>query len=130
MNMKGTRCFLLFSGIIFITVGLLMGLSTPLFLNEVFGALVQLNELHIFRAIMGVYVALGFLYIYGFFSVAHVHIILNVELVIVTGLIGGCSYSLLVDGYYHWTSVAALLIDIVLFVFCIFFLFKPSLKKE
>lgn len=129
MYIKGTRCFLLFSGIIFILAGVIMG-STPLCLNEVFSASVQPNELHLYRAIMGVYFALGILYIYGFFSETHVHIILNVEWIIVTGLIGGRSYSLLVDGYYHWTSVAALLIDIILFILCIYFLFKPIFKKE
>lgn len=130
MKDNGARLFLMFSGIIFIVVGLLLGLSSPMFLNKLFSSVIFFNELHMFRAIMGVYVALGILCIYGFFSTAHTHIILNVELVIVTGLIGGRSYSLLADGYYHWTSVATLLIDIVLFVFCILFLFKANAKKD
>lgn len=128
--MKGAQRFLAVSGIIFIVTGLVMGVSTPLTLNKIFGILVQLNELHIFRAMMGVYVALGLLLVYGFFSKNHVHIVLNVELVVLTGLVIGRSYSLLFDGYYHWLSCFLLVVDVILFVLCMGFLLKVTPKSD
>lgn len=126
---KAVQFFLAISGVIFIVTGLIVGLPTEEYLSKLFNASVNVNELHIFRTIMGVYLALGSLFIYGCFSKSHVHILLNVELVVVTGLIAGRSFSLLVDGYHHWSSVVMLLVDIVLFSFCIFFLFKTLPKN-
>ncbi|MFD1260064.1 DUF4345 family protein [Entomomonas asaccharolytica] len=126
---KAAQIFLAISGIIFIVLGLMVGLPSEGYLSKLFNASINGSELHIFRTLMGIYLALGSLFIYGCFSKSHVHILLNVELVVVTGLIAGLSFSLLVDGYHHWSSVVMLLVDIVLFSFCIFFLFK-SLPKN
>lgn len=126
---KAVQVFLGVSGAIFIVTGLIVGLPNENYLSWLFDATIHVNELHIFRTLMGIYLALGALFIYGSFSKAHIRISLNMELVVVTGLIAGRSFSLLVDGYHHWSSIVMLLIDIALFSFCILFLFKTLPKN-
>lgn len=56
---KAVQFFLAISGVIFIVTGLIVGLPTEEYLSKLFNASVNVNELHIFRTIMGVYLALG-----------------------------------------------------------------------
>jgi hypothetical protein len=116
--MKGIQKFLLASGISVIAIGLLYGIDPKAVLGDIVGLSVQDNELHIFRAIMGLYCGLGSLLIAGALNKEHIRSALLLETIFLGSLAAGRLVSFLVDGNFHWFALLATGIEIPLFIVC------------
>lgn len=124
--MKGIQKFLLASGISVISIGLLYGIAPKIILEGIVGLSVQDNELHIFRAIMGLYCGIGSLLIAGSLRKEHIRSALLLETIFLGGLAGGRLISFAVDGNFHWFALLATGIEIILFIVCAALLKKQS----
>ncbi|MFN3495091.1 MAG: DUF4345 domain-containing protein [Hydrogenophaga sp.] len=122
--MNAVKQFLLASGILVIFIGLLYGVAPKFVLEGVIGLSVQDNELHIFRAMMGLYGGMGVLLIMGSRYSQYVRPALVLETVFLGGLAGGRLVSLLADGHFHWFALLALSIELPMFFLCLFLLKK------
>lgn len=126
--MKGIQKFLLASGISVIAIGLLYGIAPKAVLGGIIGLSIQDNELHIFRAIMGLYCGLGALLIAGALNKEHIGSALLLETVFLGSLAAGRLISFSVDGNFHWFALLATGIEIPLFIICAA-LFKSQPNK-
>jgi hypothetical protein len=117
--MKGIQHFLLASGISVISIGLLYGVTPKIILEGIVGLSVQDNELHIFRAIMGLYCGVGGLLIAGALNKEHIRSALVLETVFLGSLASGRLLSFAVDGNFHWFALLATGIEIPLFIICV-----------
>lgn len=124
--MKGIQKFLLVSGISVIAIGLLYGITPKIILEGIVGLSVEDNELHIFRAIMGLYCGVGGLLIVGSFHKEHIRSALLLETVFLGGLAGGRVLSFVVDGNFHWFAMLATSVEISLFIICAVLLNKTQ----
>jgi len=125
--MKVIQKFLLVSGLSVISIGLLYGVAPKIILEGIVGLSVQDNELHIFRAIMGLYCGVGGLLLIGAFYKEYIRSTLLLETVFLGGLAGGRLISFAVDGNFHWFALLATSIEIPLFILCFVLLKKqPS----
>lgn len=120
--MNGTRKFLLASGTAVIAIGLLYGVSPSAVLEGIVGLSLQDNELHIFRAIMGLYCGIGGLLLVGALYAEHAKAALLLESVFLGGLAAGRLISLAVDGNFHWFALLAVSIEVPLFIVCLLLL--------
>ncbi|GGJ85188.1 DUF4345 domain-containing protein [Pseudomonas matsuisoli] len=99
--MKGTQKFLLASGISVIAIGLLYGIASKAVFGGIVGLSIQDNEMHIFRANMGLYCGLGALLIAGALNKEHIRFALLLETVFLGSLAAGRLVSFSVDGDFH-----------------------------
>lgn len=125
--MKGVQKFLLASGISVISIGFLYGTAPKIILEGIVGLSIQDNELHIFRAIMGLYCGVGALLLAGAFHKEHMRSALLLETVFLGSLAGGRLISFAADGNFHWFALLATGIEIPLFIVCAA-LFKKQSK--
>lgn len=116
--MNGIQKFLLMSGISVIAIGLLYGVAPREVIGGIVGLSVQDNELHIYRAIMGLYCGLGALLITGALNKQHFRSALLLETVFLGSLAAGRLVSFTVDGDFHWFALLATGIEIPLFIVC------------
>jgi len=129
--MKVIQKFLLVSGLSVISIGLLYGVAPKIILEGIVGLSVQDNELHIFRAIMGLYCGVGGLLLIGAFYKEYIRSTLLLETVFLGGLAGGRLISFAVDGNFHWFALLATSIEIPLFILCCVLLKKqPSTTDQ
>lgn len=128
--MKGIQKFLLVSGISVIAIGLLYGITPKIILEGIVGLSVEDNELHIFRAIMGLYCGIGGLLIASSFHKEHIRSALLLETVFLGGLAGGRVLSFVVDGNFHWFAMLATSVEIPLFIICAVLQKKQSNKTQ
>jgi predicted membrane protein len=71
------------------------------------------NSIHIFRAVMGLYLALVLFWIIGAFKVQLRQAALYSLIVFMLGLAAGRILSLVVDGIPHWLLVVYLVLELV-----------------
>ncbi len=116
--MKGVQKFLFASGVSVIFIGLLYGVAPSITLEGIVGLSVEANELHIFRAIMGLYCGVGGLLIAGALKKEHISSALLLETVFLGGLAGGRLISFAVDGNIHWFALLAAGIELPLCIVC------------
>lgn len=113
MNLDRRQIFLLVAAIGLTPIALSYGAAPQHFMDKLFGMQVDdTNQLHIFRAIMGLYLALVLFWIYGAFNSDLTHAALYSLVVFMLGLAGGRAVSLLADGWPHWLFVTYLFLEI------------------
>lgn len=107
------RIFLIVSAIGLTPIALSYGADPAAILNYLFGFTVeQVNPTHIFRAVMGLYLALVLFWVVGAFNKALQIPALWSLIVFMFGLAAGRVLSLIVDGWPHWLLFAYLVLEI------------------
>lgn len=124
--MKAIQKFLLASGVSVIAIGLLYGVAPSVMLGDIIGLSVEDNELHIFRAIMGLYCGIGGLLITGALTSEHIRSAILLETVFLGSLAAGRLISFAVDSNFHWFALLAAGIEVPLFVICVALLKNQS----
>ena len=113
MNIR--QIFLLVTAIGLMPVALSYGLLPERSLGLLFDVSVSnVNGTHIFRAIMGLYLALIAFWIIGAFKIEVRQAALYSLVVFMLGLAAGRALSLVVDGMPHWLLVVYLGLEIVI----------------
>ncbi len=113
---KIKNAHLIFSVLIVLPVGLLYGLNPSKILPQVFGFEVQDLELkNIFRATMGLYLALSTYWIIGILKQKHWQTATLINVLFMGGLAFGRIISTIFDGY-SWQFTIGLLLEL-LFLF-------------
>ena len=111
------KAYLWVSAIGLIPIALSYGVVPELSLNWLFGISINLpNETHIFRGVMGLYLALVMLWILGATNENYEHAAILSEVFFMSGLAVGRFLSLLVDGWPHWLLVNYLVLEAILAV--------------
>lgn len=111
------KAYLWISAIGLIPVALSYGVVPELSMNWLFGITVELpNEAHIFRGVMGLYLALVTLWILGATNENYERAAILSEVFFMSGLAVGRLLSLLVDGWPHWLLVNYLVLEAILAV--------------
>jgi len=111
------KAYLWVSAIGLIPIALSYGVVPELSLNWLFGISIDLpNETHIFRGVMGLYLALVMLWILGATNENYEHAAILSEVFFMSGLAVGRFLSLLVDGWPHWLLVNYLVLEAILAV--------------
>ncbi|MGI9372825.1 MAG: DUF4345 domain-containing protein [Hyphomicrobiales bacterium] len=129
MNFDRRQIFLLAAAIGLIPIALSYGAAPQHFMDKLFGIQVEdTNQVHIFRAIMGLYLALVLFWIYGAFNSDLTHAALYSLVIFMLGLAGGRVVSLLADGWPHWLLVVYLVLEVAFGVVGII-LIRSYLKK-
>ncbi|WED25268.1 DUF4345 domain-containing protein [Vibrio sp. DW001] len=126
--MKTQRAFLLLASAGLTPIALSYGLDPVRSLSFLFGIdAVAVNVSHIFRGVMGLYLALVLFWILGAFREKYELPALYSLTVFMFGLASGRLYSLFVDGMPHWLLFAYMILE---FGFAVvgFILIKKSEK--
>lgn len=111
MNMR--QGFLLFTAVGLVPIALSYGVDPGLSLGKLFDVSVSnVNGVHMFRAIMGLYLAMVAFWVAGAFRVTLRQPALYSLVVFMLGLAAGRALSLVVDGMAHWLLVGYLLVEI------------------
>jgi len=111
------KAYLWVSAIGLIPIALSYGVVPELSLNWLFGISIELpNETHIFRGVMGLYLALVMLWILGATNENFEHAAILSEVFFMSGLAVGRILSLLVDGWPHWLLVNYLVLEAIMAV--------------
>ena len=111
------KAYLWVSAIGLIPIALSYGVVPELSLNWLFGISIELpNETHIFRGVMGLYLALVMLWILGATNENFEHAAILSEVFFMSGLAVGRFLSLLVDGWPHWLLVNYLVLEAIMAV--------------
>lgn len=111
------KAYLWVSAIGLIPVALSYGVVPELSMNWLFGITVEVpNEAHIFRGVMGLYLALVTLWILGAMNENYERAAILSEVFFMSGLAVGRFLSLLVDGWPHWLLVNYLVLEAILAV--------------
>ena len=128
MNIR--QIFLLVAAIGLFPIALSYGLVPQKSLSYLFDIDAStLNISHIFRAIMGLYLALIIFWVIGAFKVQLRQAALYSLIVFMFGLAGGRILSLVVDGIPHWLLVAYTVLELILGISGILLL-KPNQALE
>jgi uncharacterized MnhB-related membrane protein len=125
MNLR--QIFLLIVAVGLIPIAMSYGVmpqKSLLFLFDV--SIVDTNSVHIFRAIMGLYLGFALFWILGAFDVRLRQAALYSLVVFMFGLAAGRGLSVIVDGMPHWLLIAYLLIELVIGGIGVFLLKKPD----
>ncbi len=112
MNMR--QIFLLFCGIAIMPVGMSYGIVPAQSLDLLFGFTVaNVNEIHIFRAVMGIYLALGVFWLLAAFNGFYRQAGLYSILIFVVGLVAGRLLSVVLDGMPGPVLTSYILVELV-----------------
>ena len=112
---KYRKPYLLISAVGLLPVALSYGVVPELSLNWLFGITTELpNETHIFRAVMGLYLALVSLWALGGINERYERAAIVSEVFFMSGLALGRILSLLVDGWPHWLLVTYTVLEVIL----------------
>ena len=112
--MKIRQIFLLIAAIGLTPIAFSYGLMPQKSLHYLFNVSVSdTNSIHIFRAVMGLYLALVLFWITGAFKVQVRQAALYSLTVFMLGLAAGRILSLVVDGIPHWLLVVYLVLELV-----------------
>ena len=112
MNLR--QIFLLIVAVGLIPIAMSYGImpqQSLLFLFDV--SIADTNSVHIFRAVMGLYLGFALFWILGAFNVRLRQAALYSLVVFMFGLAAGRGLSVIVDGMPHWLLIAYLLIELV-----------------
>ena len=113
--MNYRKIYLWISAIGLLPVALSYGTAPELSLNWLFGIAVESpNEAHIFRAIMGLYLAMVALWILGATNKRYERAAIIGEVFFMSGLAIGRLLSVLVDGWPHWLLVSYIAVEATL----------------
>ncbi len=111
------KAYLWISAIGLIPVALSYGVVPELSMNWLFGITVELpNEAHIFRGVMGLYLALVMLWILGATNERYERAAILSEIFFMSGLAVGRLLSVLVDGWPHWLLASYIVVEAILAV--------------
>jgi hypothetical protein len=106
--------FLILTSVGLIPIALSYGLAPRLSLEYLYGFTLQsLNEVHIFRAVMGLYLALIAFWLMGAFQTHLRQAALYSLVVFMLGLAAGRLLSFVVDGVPHWLLVFYFFAEVV-----------------
>jgi hypothetical protein len=110
-----TRAFLLFCAVGLVPIALGYGAKPSASLDILFGITVDTTNLtHIMRAVMGLYLGMVVLWVWGAFNKQMTAPALVSCAVFMLGLAAGRILSLIVDGMPHWLLVVYAVLEIVL----------------
>jgi len=111
------KAYLWISAIGLIPVALSYGVVPELSMNWLFGITVEVpNEAHIFRGVMGLYLALVMLWILGATNERYERAAILSEVFFMSGLAVGRLLSVLVDGWPHWLLASYIVVEAILAV--------------
>jgi hypothetical protein len=111
------KAYLWVSAIGLIPVALSYGVVPELSMNWLFGITVEVpNEAHIFRGVMGLYLALVMLWILGATNENYERAAILSEIFFMSGLAVGRLLSVLVDGWPHWLLAGYIVVEAILAV--------------
>ena len=109
------KAYLWVSAIGLLPVALSYGVAPEFSLNWLFGIAVEVpNEAHVFRAIMGLYLAMVALWILGATKQRFERPAIIAEVFFMSGLALGRLLSVLVDGWPHWLLVGYIGVEAIL----------------
>jgi predicted membrane protein len=112
--MKARRIFLFVAAIGLLPIALSYGLVPQKSLDYLFGITVsEPNGIHIFRAVMGLYLALIVFWMMGAFKPKMTTAAIYSLVVFMFGLAAGRALSLVVDGIPHWLLVVYLVLELI-----------------
>ncbi len=110
-----TRAFLLFCAVGLVPIALGYGARPSTTLDVLFGITVDTTNLtHIMRAVMGLYLGMAVIWVWGAFKAPMAAPALVSCAVFMLGLAAGRVLSLILDGMPHWLLVVYAAIEIVL----------------
>ena len=113
MKFDARQVFLAIAAIGLFPIALSYGAAPHKTLDYLFGvSVVDTNELHIFRAIMGLYLALILFWVWGALNGDMTHVALYSLIVFMFGLAGGRLISMLADGWPHWLLVTYFFLEL------------------
>lgn len=109
------RAFLVFCAIALLPVALSYGAAPAVSLDVLFGITVDSTNLaHIMRAIMGLYLGMIVIWLWGAFSKPMAGPALVACAVFMFGLAAGRALSFILDGMPHWLLVVYFVVELVL----------------
>ena len=121
------RFFLLFCSVGLVPIALGYGAVPAVSLDALFGITVEtINLAHIMRAVMGLYLGMVVLWVWGAFSKEMERPALVACAVFMLGLAAGRILSLLVDGMPHWLLVVYAILEVALGLIAIVLLRRNS----
>jgi hypothetical protein len=124
-----TRIFLIFCAVGLVPIALGYGAKPSVTLDALFGINVDTTNLtHIMRAVMGLYIGMVVLWLWGAFSKSMEGPALVACAVFMLGLAAGRILSFVMDGLPHWLLVVYATLEIVLGLIAIP-LYRGSLSK-
>ena len=122
-----SRFFLIFCSVGLVPIALGYGAAPAVSLDALFGITVEtVNLAHIMRAVMGLYLGMVVLWVWGAFSKDMERPALVACAVFMLGLAAGRILSLLVDGMPHWLLVVYAILEVTLGLTAIVLLRKHS----
>ena len=125
MNIR--QIFLLVTAVGLIPFALSYGIAPHRSLGYLFGIFVgDANLVHIFRAVMGLYLAMALFWILGTFKAELRQAALCSLVVFMFGLAGGRILSLILDGIPHWILIVYLFLELAFGSFGMILLKKPE----
>ena len=125
MNIR--QIFLLVAAIGLLPIALSYGLIPQKSLSYLFDITVSdPNSIHIFRAVMGLYLALIIFWLIGAFKVQVRQAALYSLIVFMFGLAAGRILSLIIDGMPHWLLALYLVLELVFGVLAILLIKKSD----
>ena len=117
------RFFLVFCAAGLVPIALSYGAVPGVSLEYLFGIAVEsTNATHIFRAVMGLYLAMVVIWLVGAFNPLLTEKALFCCAVFMLGLAAGRVLSLVLDGVPHWLLVVYLVLELVLGAIAVYFL--------
>jgi hypothetical protein len=112
---KTTRAFLLFCAVGLVPIALGYGAKPTITLDVLFGISVDTTNLtHIMRAVMGLYLGMVVIWVWGAFSLRMTLPALVTCAVFMLGLAAGRILSFILDGMPHWLLIVYAVLEIVL----------------
>ena len=131
MTVNPRKIYLWICAVGLIPVALSYGVAPEQSLNWLFGLSVEIpNEIHIFRAVMGLYLGMVALWITGALDENYEHAAIVAVVFFMSGLAVGRILSLLVDGWPHWLLVNYTVVEVVLAVVGIILLKKRDMVSN
>ena len=110
-----TRAFLIFCAVGLVPIALGYGAKPSVSLDILFGITVDTTNLtHIMRAVMGLYLGMAVLWLWGAFRKSMVGPALVACAVFMLGLAAGRILSFIIDGMPHWLLIIYAVLEIVL----------------
>lgn len=125
-----SRAFLVFCAIGLVPIALGYGAKPSVSLDALYGITVDSTNLtHIMRAVMGLYLGMVVLWLWGAFKTSMTRSALLSCAVFMLGLAAGRVLSLVLDGMPHWLLVTYAVLEVVLGVMAIA-LYRDQLEAE
>jgi len=110
-----TRAFLIFCAVGLVPIALGYGAKPSVSLDALFGITVDtINLAHIMRAVMGLYLGMVLLWLWGAFNKSMEGPALVACAVFMLGLAAGRILSFIMDGLPHWLLIVYAVLEIVL----------------